>query len=96
MSGEESFRKIDEAERIYAPEPLPPEEQERVVADEGAAQVTSGGASVDKPPAASDGLLFGLTTEADVTEDEDQEGSNGPHVLPPLPIRSGPGMGQIG
>ena len=82
--------------RHYAPQQLPPDQQERVQADEGATGVSPDDTPAAGPANTSDNLLLDLTTEADVEEDADQEGSNKPRVLPPLPIRSGLGLGQIG
>lgn len=39
MSDQPLFQNMDEEERIYAPEQLPPEEQARVRADEGRVRV---------------------------------------------------------
>ncbi len=48
MDNPEHFRKMDEEERIYAPQELPLDEQERVREDEGEPNVAL---DVDEPPA---------------------------------------------
>ena len=48
MSDQPLFQNMDEEERIYAPEQLPPEEQARVRADEGRVRVDP-----EEPPTAA-------------------------------------------
>jgi len=59
MDNKEMFRDLDEQERMYAPEQLPVEEQERVHADEGRVY-----GDLNEPPAAAPVASIGTTASS--------------------------------